>query len=857
MPDLLEQLKAALKDRYDVERELGKGGMATVFLARDVRYERKVAIKVLHEDLAMALGAERFRREIQIGTSLTHPHILQLFDSGEANGQLYYVMPFIEGESLRDRINREKILPIEDALRITGEVASALDFAHRKNIVHRDIKPENILLQEGHAVVADFGIARAVTTIGQTAALTQTGMSLGTPTYMSPEQAFAEKDIDGRSDEYSLACVLYEMLTGQPPFTGPNAQAIMARHSMAAVPSMQIVRNTIPDEVEDLVQRALAKSPADRFPTLAEFATELQECVIDHATVTRRIDRRTLARPVVKAPSANRNYVIGAVAGVVLLLGGVGAWWALGRSPSASAATNAGAGGFEPSRVAVMYFDDVSPNRSLAYLADGLTESLIDQLNQVQALDVVSKSGAGLFKGSDATADSIAKTLKAGTLVRGTVEEVGDKLRVSVRLIDGNSGADLTDQRVAFEQPKGDVFAVRENLAEKVAEFLRSRVGDEVRLREERSGTRNTQAWTLLQRGNTVKKDGDAQAANGDTTASLRSFALADSLLAQAERLDPKWSSPISARAGVALAQARRAGGAVGAKPWIESGIAHANRAVAVNARDDEAFQYRGTLKYNKWALGLAENQRAASALLSDAEADLRSAVEIKPSNAAAWAQLSQIYNQKDDFSQAKLAALKAYEEDAYLSGTDRILWRLYATSYDLEQTADAQKYCEDGGRRFPKNPLFVRCRLWLLTMQEIKPDVQAAWADYARLQELTQPKNWPQQQSEARMLIAAGLARAGLVDNARRDVLQDSARKLLVAARPDRTIDPEGNLLSVEAFIRTLFNTKEDTDEAIRLLRRYLSEHPAHLEGLRKSQSWWWKQLKQDARFVQLVGGA
>ncbi|HEY4955086.1 MAG TPA: serine/threonine-protein kinase, partial [Gemmatimonadaceae bacterium] len=303
MPELLEHLKAALKDRYDVERELGQGGMATVFLARDIKHGREVAIKVLHEDLAMALGADRFRREIQIATSLSHPHILALYDSGEADGSLYYVMPYVTGESLRARIDREKILPIEDALRITQEVASALDFAHRKNIVHRDIKPENILLAEGHAIVADFGIARALNSMSNAASLTQTGMSLGTPTYMSPEQAFAEKDIDGRSDEYSLACVLYEMLTGQPPFTGPNAQSIMARHSMAAVPSMQIVRNTIPDEVEDLVQKALSKSPADRFATLGEFAEELKECVIDHATTTRRIDRRTVARPVQQAPS--------------------------------------------------------------------------------------------------------------------------------------------------------------------------------------------------------------------------------------------------------------------------------------------------------------------------------------------------------------------------------------------------------------------------------------------------------------------------------------------------------------------------------------------------------------------------
>ena len=840
MSDLLERLKAALKDRYDVERELGQGGMATVFLARDVKHERKVAIKVLHEDLAMALGADRFRREIQIATSLSHPHILQLFDSGEADGSLFYVMPFIEGESLRDRLNREKILPIEDALRITQEVASALDFAHRKNVVHRDIKPENILLQEGHAVVADFGIARALNTMSNTAALTQTGVSLGTPTYMSPEQSFAEKDIDGRSDEYSLACVLYEMLTGQPPFTGPNAQAIMARHSMAAVPSMQIVRNTIPDEVEDLVQRALSKSPADRFPTLGDFAQELKECVIDHATVTRRIDRRTVTRPIPKVRS-KRTYAIAAAAVVLVLVGGLGAWRLFGRSGTAGAATS----GFDPSRVAVMYFDDVSPSHQLAYMADGLTESLIDQLSQVQALDVVSKGGAAMFKGSDAAPDSIAKSLSAGTLVRGSVEEAGDKLRVSVRLIDGNSGADL--KRESFEQPKGDLLSVRDSLARRVADFLRSRVGEEVRLREERSGTTNVAAWTLLQRANKTKKDGEEQSANADTAASQRSFALGDSLLAQSEQLDPKWVDPISARAGLALAEAKTAGGALGAKPLIERGLGHAERALALDPRNADALENRGLLRYQKWKLGLADNQREATALLSDAEKDLKAAVAVKPSKATAWAQLSQIYNQKDDFTQAKLTAMRAYDEDAYLSGTDRLLWRLYATSYDLEQFPDAVKFCDEGGRRFPNNTFFVRCHLWLLTTNAVKPDIPAAWAQYSRLQSISQPTEWKYGQHEAKMLIAVGLARAGM---------QDSARHLLVAARADRNDDPEGELLSIEAFIRTLFNNPKDTDEAFALLRRYLSEHPAHLAGLKESQSWWYRQLKQDPRFAELVGG-
>jgi serine/threonine-protein kinase len=839
VPDQIDHLRAALKDRYDVERELGQGGMATVFLARDIKHGRRVAIKVLHEDIGTALGADRFRREIQIATSLSHPHILQLFDSGEADGKLYYVMPFVEGESLRDRLNREKILPIEDALRITGEVASALDFAHRKQIVHRDIKPENILLQEGHAVVADFGIARAVNSMSQGAALTQTGVSLGTPTYMSPEQAFAEKDIDGRSDEYSLACVLYEMLTGQPPFTGSNAQAIMARHSMSAVPSMQIVRNTIPDEVEDLVQRALSKSPADRFPTLADFATELQECVIDHATVTRRIDRRTVQRPIPKVAS-KRKYAIAAMIAIPVLIAGLVAWKILGRSSS----SNVVAGKYAANHIAVLYFDDVSAGHNLGYLADGLTESLIERLSQVSALDVVSKSGAATFRHSDASPDSIAKVLSTGILVKGAVDQAGDKLNVSVRLIDGNSGADI--DRKTFTLPAANILKTQDSLATQVADFLRPNVGQEVRLREQRLGTSNAAAYTLLQRAERLRKDGEDQAAANDTASSVKSFSSAVSLLAQAENMDQGWVDPITAEARVALSQARATSQPITARPAIDAGLAAANRAVAKSSKDADALEVRGMLQYRKWELSLTNSPREAEELLDLAEKDLKAAVEIDPTKADSWNTLSAIYNQKDQFVDAKLAAQKAYEQDAYLSGTDKVLWRLYATSYDLEQFTDAVKWCEEGGRRFPTSEIFVRCRLWLLTTPGTK-NIPQAWADYATLEKLTTPQIWKFRRHEAKMLVAAGIAQDGMLD---------SARHVLVSARAGPEDDPQGQLYAREAFIRSLFHTPADTDEAFNLLKRYLSTNPIHRKGFAESQSWWWKTLKQDPRFQQLVSG-
>ncbi len=275
MNDAVSRLGAALADRYVVERELGAGGMATVYLAHDVRHDRRVALKVLRPELSAILGAERFLAEIKTTANLQHPHILSLFDSGEADGLVFYVMPYVEGESLRDRLTREKQLPVEDAVRIAGEVADALEYAHKRGVIHRDIKPENILLHDGHALVADFGIALAVSRSDGGTRMTETGMSLGTPHYMSPEQAMGEREITPKADVYALGCVLYEMLTGEPPFTGPTAQAIIARVMTEEPRSLTLQRKTVPPHVEAAVRRALEKLPADRIATAGQFAEAL------------------------------------------------------------------------------------------------------------------------------------------------------------------------------------------------------------------------------------------------------------------------------------------------------------------------------------------------------------------------------------------------------------------------------------------------------------------------------------------------------------------------------------------------------------------------------------------------------
>src|SRR5512147_3188895 len=313
MTDPMARLGTSLADRYRIERELGAGGMATVYLAQDFKHDRKVAIKVLRPELAAVIGAERFLSEIKTTANLQHPHILALHDSGAADSFLFYVMPFVEGESLRDRLMRDKQLPIADAVRIATEVAGALDYAHRHGVIHRDIKPENILLHDGRALVADFGIALAASKAGGTR-MTETGMSLGTPHYMSPEQAMGEREITARSDVYALGCVLYEMLTGDPPFTGSTAQAIVARVVTESPRPMLPQRGTIPAHVEAAVMTSLQKLPADRFKTAAEFAGALAD--------SRFVSASTVAMPAASAPRSRAATITPwLVAGVALVAG--------------------------------------------------------------------------------------------------------------------------------------------------------------------------------------------------------------------------------------------------------------------------------------------------------------------------------------------------------------------------------------------------------------------------------------------------------------------------------------------------------------------------------------------------------
>ena len=415
----VQKLRDALSQSYTIDRELGKGGMATVYLAQDTKHDRVVAIKVLHPDLAASLGPDRFLREIKLAARLNHPHILPLFDSGEASDFLYYVMPYVEGESLRERLDREQQLSIDEAVHHGRAIASALDYAHRQNIVHRDIKPENVMLYEGEAMVMDFGIAKAVSSAGSET-LTQTGMMVGTPAYVSPEQAAGETNLDGKSDQYSLACVVYEMITGERPFAGATPQAIMAKRFSETPKPLRAIRSTVPESVEKAVSRAMSTDGADRYSTTAQFGQALASGSVVTPTNTATI-------PVAPVSAAKS--------------------------------------------VAVLPFANQSADPENEYLTDGIADEIISALTKIQSLRVTSRTSAFAFKGKNEDIGEISHKLKVSTVLEGSVRRNGNKLRVTAQLVNVADGSNLWSER--YDREIEDIFEIQDDISQAIVKALR------------------------------------------------------------------------------------------------------------------------------------------------------------------------------------------------------------------------------------------------------------------------------------------------------------------------------------------------------------------------------------------------
>jgi serine/threonine protein kinase/Tfp pilus assembly protein PilF len=430
-------LTDALHDRYRLERELGSGGMATVYLAQDLKHDRLVALKVLRPELASSVGPERFLREISVVARLHHPHIVPLYDSGQAGTLLYYVMPYVEGESLRQRLDREKQLPIDDAVQIARTVAGALDYAHRHHVVHRDIKPENVMLHEGEALVTDFGIAKAIS-VASGQRLTEAGMAVGTPAYMSPEQAAGDTEPDGRSDVYSLGCVLYEMLVGEPPFTGPTALAVISKRFTEPVPALRAARPTAPEGIEHAVTKALARVPADRYATAAQLA----QALAGHA----------------------------------------------GATPSVQAKS-----------IAVLAFVNMSADPENEYFTDGIAEEIINALSKIQSLRVAARTSSFAFKDKRMDIGEIGAALKVATVLEGSVRKAGNTLRVTAQLVNVADGFHLWSER--YDRQLEDVFAIQDEIAGHIVRALQVVLSDEEKRTIGASPTADIEAYDYYLRG--------------------------------------------------------------------------------------------------------------------------------------------------------------------------------------------------------------------------------------------------------------------------------------------------------------------------------------------------------------------
>jgi serine/threonine protein kinase/tetratricopeptide (TPR) repeat protein len=827
-------LSGLFAGRYAIERELGRGGSGIVYLARDQQRGHAVAVKVLRPEFAESVSADRFLKEIRLSERLHHPHIVPVLDSGKHERTLFFVLPYMEGGTLRQQMDAEKQLPLNQVVVIIRSVCEALAHAHEKALLHRDVKPENILFTSGQACLADFGIARAFErALGD--ATTSTSVVRGTPPYMSPEQVTGEEDLDGRSDIYSLGCVLYEMLAGIQPFVGPTPQSVIAQRLTQAPRPLHVYRPSLPRAVEQVVAKALAVSRADRYQTATEFAEALEAASRTTDEELQRVVRKRKRTAITAAAAA-----LGAIA--------LSLFMTRGEPTAASEVIPDG----DPRRIAVLYLDALTPATAPSYIAAGITEDLIDRLGGVSALHVISPYGVRAFRGSPIALDSIGRALKVGTIVAGSVARSGNTMRVHVRLVDAATGRQINSH--AIEEPWNELFALQDKLVNQVAFVLRQRIGNEIALREHRSATNSYEAWETVQRASAETQRAIAASRRNDPEAA-HLYLRADSLYARAEQQDPDWILPTIRRGRLAIAMGSASQSTAPPNPndaaayniltrdqqrlwWNRRALAYAESAVRRAPRSADALSLRGDANYELFTRLATENDSVVLLI----ERDLQSAVDVRPDAAGAWSTLAQLWYIQGRFGEAAAAAQRAFDADAFFE-VRRTVSTAFSASLYAERFDDARRWCRFSLEHYPGG-LLTDCELTILGWTgQSRRDVAAAWSlvDAAEPRQVAiAPGNlWAW--AYRRNMVAAVLARAGLRDSARNVLsrLQEQQRN-----DPNRRISPLG-----EAYVSLLLG---DRDGALLHLRNYLSAASAARRQV--AQHPWFRTLHGDPRFDALV---
>jgi eukaryotic-like serine/threonine-protein kinase len=608
---ILDQLRAALSDRYTIERELGGGGMSLVFVATELALDRRVVIKVLAPELGQSVNVERFKREIATLATLQHPQIVPVFSAGQAGELLYYVMPFVAGESLGARLVRDGVLGASEVLRLLTPIARALAFAHREGVVHRDIKPDNILLAQGEPVLADFGIAKVLRDGSTHGTLTSAGMSIGTVTYMAPEQVLAEPTIDGRADVYSLAAVGFELLTGRAPFVGTQQQ-VMSAHVVQPPPLVAAVAPDTPAALSDVIARGLAKEPVAR-PTAAEFVALLESASRSPA-IAPAVGRSPDVSPPLVAHASQRGRTLGLAALLLATIGG-GWWWMAGRGSTANRGAAVAAASLARAGIAVLPFERIGGSED-EYLAAGLTDELMSQLAEVQDLRVASRTTVRVYADSALPPAELGKRLDARALIEGSVQRAGEQLRVSTRLVDVRDGNTLWSER--YERPMRDLFAVQREIGAAVVKALTPRLGLTGQTGRTQAGTNDAAAYDLFLRARFALDQRGVD--------SLRS---AITLFTQATERDSMFAR---AFAGIAEATALL--------PQYGGG-GYADIASAIRSSAERALSLDSTLAAPHMALGLLSKGIGSWAA---AEQEFALALKRQPDFAAAHQNLSELF---------------------------------------------------------------------------------------------------------------------------------------------------------------------------------------------------------------------